>query len=310
MVVAVCVYIVIFSDCPVNAAGPGTFGADFINLSIGSRAIGMGSAQSAVGKDASVMYCNPAGLGNLKTGNLTSMHSSFWLSDVSYTFIGCAIKSNKTVLGIGGTMLSMDDISRTTDSPTPVGTFAAQNNLAVVSVCQELLDGIYAGVSGKVIYSAIDEVTSTSYDADAGFFYKSTKGLTLGVAVRNMLESEVKYDGQSAGDKLLRTYRAGVGYELPRLLTVAADLDYYNNGSLDFSVGAEASLAGMLNMRVGEKFNVINQDTIQKIGEFSMGVGINYESIVIDCSMLPFSGFGSIYSISITMNFGKETIEY
>ena len=99
---------VIFSGYPVKAAGPGTLGADFINLAIGSRAIGMGDAQSAIGKDASVMYFNPAGLGNLKTGNLTSMHSSFWFSDVSYTFIGCAVKSNKTVMGIGGTMLSIN----------------------------------------------------------------------------------------------------------------------------------------------------------------------------------------------------------
>ncbi len=58
------------------AAGTaGTSGAAFLDLGVGSRALGMGEAFTAETNDLSTIYYNPAGLGSMQYPMVSVMHS-------------------------------------------------------------------------------------------------------------------------------------------------------------------------------------------------------------------------------------------
>src|SRR5208282_3538836 len=60
-----------------SSAANGTTGADFLNLAVDARAVGMGGAYSAVAPDATALYWNPAGLTNIGAYSASVMHAPY-----------------------------------------------------------------------------------------------------------------------------------------------------------------------------------------------------------------------------------------
>ena len=65
----------IFCQYTSNVSNVATTAAPFLEIGIGSRAIGMGGAYVATANDASAMYWNPAGIGRLQALEVMSRSS-------------------------------------------------------------------------------------------------------------------------------------------------------------------------------------------------------------------------------------------
>ena len=70
-VLAIIIIVLLGTGHPVSAAT--NTGANFLKIGVGARAIGMGSAYTAVANDATAIYWNSAGLSRLSKRELSFM---------------------------------------------------------------------------------------------------------------------------------------------------------------------------------------------------------------------------------------------
>jgi len=98
----------------IGGAGQATrYGASFLELGVGARALGMGSAYVALSDDASGFYWNPAGLAFQSRFEVALMHANLFnsLETQNYASASLPIFGGATV-SIGGIGLFIDDIGR------------------------------------------------------------------------------------------------------------------------------------------------------------------------------------------------------
>ena len=67
----------------------GTRSAQFLNIAVGARAVGMGESYVAAADDVYAVYWNPAGLSYVRTSQLGFMHNE-WFEDIRYEYLGYA----------------------------------------------------------------------------------------------------------------------------------------------------------------------------------------------------------------------------
>jgi len=72
----------------------GTTAASFLEVGVGSRAIGMGGAFVGVSDDVSSLYWNPGGLGMILSGEMVFERVD-WLAGISFNYFGAAVPLGK-----------------------------------------------------------------------------------------------------------------------------------------------------------------------------------------------------------------------
>src|ERR1700689_2585823 len=93
----------------------GTSGAEFLKIGPGARPVGMGEAFTGVADDIHAIYWNPAGLGTLKSPEMTGMHMQYF-QNIQYEFAAFAYPTQRFgTFGFAVTNLHTDDIDRRTD---------------------------------------------------------------------------------------------------------------------------------------------------------------------------------------------------
>ena len=76
-----------FSQYSDNVTNVATTSASFLEIGVGSRAVGMGGAFVATANDASAMYWNPAGLGRINRAGIFFVHTR-WIADITFDYAG------------------------------------------------------------------------------------------------------------------------------------------------------------------------------------------------------------------------------
>ena len=84
----------------------GSSAAAFLGSGVGSRAIGMGGAFSAVGGDASILYWNPGAMANIKKSEVL-LSKANWLVESDLNYIASIIKLEKG-RSFGGYLMQLD----------------------------------------------------------------------------------------------------------------------------------------------------------------------------------------------------------
>lgn len=184
-----------------NVSNVATTAAPFLQIGVGSRAIGMGGAFVATANDASAMYWNPAGLGKLNSAELIFVHTS-WLADISFDYAGAILPLGKIgTLGASITMLNMGQMEvRTVDMQNGTGEFFNASDLALtVSYGFSLTDRFALGLNVKYLLQRIWKESAQGFAIDIGTIYQTgITGLRIGAALTNF-----GTDMQMAGDDLL-----------------------------------------------------------------------------------------------------------
>ena len=84
----------------------GSSGAAFLGSGVGSRAIGMGGAFSAVGGDASILYWNPGAMANVQKSEVL-LSKANWLVESDLNFIASVIKLERG-RSLGAYLMQLD----------------------------------------------------------------------------------------------------------------------------------------------------------------------------------------------------------
>jgi hypothetical protein len=263
--------LLVFPEWVWGQAKVGTAGAQFLEVGVSARAVGMGDAFLSICDDASAIYYNPAGLTQLVDRQAMFTHIAM-PADISYEFAALAYPTPKFggVWGVGIYMLNAGDMDfRTyTTASFPTQTFTAKEYALGFSYARSLTDRFNVGVTLKMIDELYDTERSTGWAADMGTLYDTGfKGFKIGMMISNF-GSDLKFIDQSY--PLPMNFRFGGVVDLIRRenhqAVFAIEGSHPNDNMEKFNTGIEYWYKNMFSLRVGD---YLSYDA----GGFSAGAG-------------------------------------
>ncbi len=256
------IVILILSVCPEWAWGQakvGTAGAQFLELGISARAVGMGEAFLSICDDASAVYYNPAGLSQLMEREALFTHVSYPV-DINYDFVALAYPTPRFggVWGLGVCMLNAGEMDYTPYEVglTPTQTFTAKDYSLGLSYARSLTDRFSVGATLKIIDELYDTERATGWAVDVGTLYNTGfKGFKIGMMVSNF-GPDLKFIDQSY--PLPMNFRFGGVFDIFRgenhSAVFAAEGSHPNDNMEKFNAGVEYSFKDLFSLRLGKYF--------------------------------------------------------
>ncbi len=261
----------------------GSTAAPFLNIAMGARATSMGGAFSAVAKDVSALYWNPAGISRLEN-NEAMFTQSKWFADIDYNWSGAILKINSQhAVGLSATYLDYGDMEITTLSEqSGTGQMFSATDLALgLTYAFNLTDRFSIGATVKYVQQRIWNSSASAVAVDIGtLFYSDIYGLRIAATITNF-GTDMKMDGkdllvqhdinpQNYGNNeqilaLLRTdeyplpltFRVGVAKEFilsgDHIVTIALDALHPGDNDESINIGGEYLFAEMISLRLGYK---------------------------------------------------------
>ena len=250
------------------AESAGQAGA-YLKMGVGARALGMGSAFTAVADDSTASFWNPAGLAKLNRDQGSFMHANLTL-DREYNFFNYAhvLKDKngkrKGVAAISHIRFGVDGIpeTRVDNTGNPVMTddgkhvkifsyFEDSEKNTYASYAKSFGDKFHAGLNVKYLKQELFDKRADSWGMDFGLMYDYNKKTTLGLSVRDLGE-KLEWDTDSkAKDKVPVTTTFGLAHRCNDKLTVAADFNKVEDMDLKVFAGAEYWIQDFAALRVG-----------------------------------------------------------
>jgi len=276
------------------ASGPGTAGPTFLKIGVGARAAGMGDAFSAIADDASALYWNPAGLAQLKEGQLLSMYN-LWMQEIRQGYLCLTLPSSTfEISAIGINYVDMGRFEeRSGQSGELTGYFGASSIYLSLGYAGEIGHNLMFGIAPAVFRDTIREDTQYTIFGNAGLLWKPSKTLSLAAVVQNVGE------GLSVSPLPL-TYKLGVGFRIKGVI-FALDLAKPIDNEVYTCMGVEWNLNRFLALRAGYK-------TQSDIGEgLSFGAGFEFgmskQIYKLDYAYLSYGPLGDTHRFSLTYVF-------
>jgi len=246
----------------------GTTGAQFLELGVSARSMGMGGAFTAVADDISAVYYNPAGLTSLLGREVMVTYIDL-PADVQYGFagVGFPLESIGGVLGVGAYALTSGEMIERTysngvDDPLTgiegTGRTFAWNDLALsVGYGRYLTDRFSIGFTVRYIGEFAHDYSASSWSADVGVNYSTGyRGFKLAMAISNfgpdlkMIEKDYP---------LPINFRFGGAINvvdgLDHVVTLAAEGSHPADNLEKYNAGIEYIFKERFILRAGSRFN-------------------------------------------------------
>lgn len=278
--------------CLASGAYPeaGAPGAIF-DFGAGARPLAMGGAYSAMVKEASSLYYNPAGLSMMSNRNLSFMRASLF-EGMSYDYLGYAQNYRGFPGGWGAQMLRLSagtaegrDVN---NQPTSNFSYSETAFAVGTGVHGLFLPTLSLGGSIKVLNRSLADQSNRLIGFDIGAQYGPllNEKLTVALVMRNF----GSFSMGDTDDKLPIGLKAGAAYALSSNISICADVS--SDGSFQF--GTEYGM-GPGAIRLGYDRNA-----------FSFGAGMKVmKAYQIDYAMLKHPVLGLSNRISLGYYFGK-----
>lgn len=300
----------------------GQTGFQFLKVDASPRAAGMGGAYMMVGYDASAMFYNPAGLGNMEKSFDFFAGQTQWIADVKYNYAGLA-KSFDMYGTVGISFMNADYGSDI------VGTRVAANEQGYIETGKVDIGSYVVGVAyskklsnkftvgGQIRYASQhlgsnlmpdgstqkNEVGGLVYDFGT-IFYPGWKSFRFGVSVRNF-SKEFKYEQESF--ELPLTFTIGFAMNLmdfwqtpDHSLIMAIDAIHPRDYSERLNLGFEYWFKNMFALRTGYRYNYDEEG-------FTAGLGFHYNisgiDLKVDYSYSSFGVFDAVNRFGIGFSF-------
>ncbi len=314
------------------ASNPGTTAAPVLQIPIGARAVGMGTAYTGVADDVSALYYNPAGLSNLNHREISFMYlRSFAEQNIEYFaaatplttagFIGDGYAAMGTSLLLAqsgtievnttnstGQLTETKSVNAGSDFIASFGYSERVAHFEIPTKNEDVTFHHYMGLGGKWIRSSLaDQYSASTIAADFGYFLRVPEWrMTSGLSLLN-IGGDMAFVEE--GDPLPVTARLGFAYDpiLPdrwlsqrdQALLVSFDLEYLaKEEQYGGSIGLEYSFLRRHAARIGYRFN-------RDVVGMSFGFGTAWRGIEIDYAWALTSSLSDTHRFSFTYRFGR-----
>lgn len=307
----------------------GTSGANFLQIPVGAKAAGMGSAVVGNIQDASSVFWNPAGLVKV---NSVQAHFSYMNWFDLFDFNAAALAYNVEdygVFALSMIVFSTDGIEVTTEEePNGTGRFYDAQDLALgLSFSRYLTDRFSFGVTVKYVSQKIWNESADGFAFDIGTQYQlDFQNLTIAMSMSNF-GSDMQFDGpdldiqflkddnyplsrltparlQTSSYPLPLNFQVGIGFDIfqGEFVKVRGGIDavHPNDNSERLNFGTEVSFFDRLYLRGGYKYNYSDEDFT-----FGAGASVPFASTLVkfDYAYSVYDILPSVHRISLDINF-------
>jgi len=290
---------------------------DPMYLGVGARPLGMGKSFVAIAENAEALLINPAGLGRLEGGRITSMYATL-MNDANYMVLAGGMPLNDAVgIGAGFVSVSVSDIGLYDTGGNSLGSASYMNGVAFLSAgvnlendgaIAELLPNkgrdILIGANLKMFthqasgHDSVANANGSGTDLDVGILYTPDGWLTLGLNQQNMLSSsmgsKIKFAGGTEEDIPSTTK---IGAKIAVLGPAGQALNESHN-TLNVGIDADITLWGTA-AHIGTEYNPekwlairagIDQDSSPAgtATNPTLGIGLKYSDFAFDYAYHPY----------------------
>jgi hypothetical protein len=326
--------VVLAGSLAVGQSKVATTAGQFLGISVGPRAIAMGSAYVASNNDATLLFWNPGAVQQAGRSEVVFSQTD-WLVDTKFRWMGLMLHlGDENALGISITQLDYGEEEVTTvASPNGTGERWSAQDLAIgLSYCRRLTDMFSIGGTAKYINQSIWNESASTFAFDVGLlFITGFNDMRLGVTMTNF-GGDMKLEGQDLLERVdidpansgsnkalvgsLKTdpwalplaFRLGLAMDAYKddmfRLTVAGDALRPNDNDVSVNFGAEFGWNNMVFLRGGYK-SVFGEDTEEGL---SLGAGIEYAApglatLKVDYAWTQFGLFGDLNTFAVAIAF-------
>jgi len=285
--------LLLYPSLSFGQAKVGTAGAQFLEIGVSARAIGMGEAFLGVSDDASVLYYNPGALSTITQIEGIVTHVDY-PADINYEFVGVVIPapSLASTFGVSLYWLGMDEMN-VTNYQNPHGngqTFRAGDMALGLSYGAGLTDRFSLGITVKYLNQRIERARAIGWASDIGLYYDTGyRNFKICMVLANF-GPDMKFITEPY--PLPIDFRFGtsidvISSENSRMI-FAAQGSHPNDNLEKYNFGIEYWYNDMFALRTGKKFNYDYYDDSEFAGGMTFGAGLR----------LPV-GFSSVSTVSI-----------
>lgn len=251
----------------------GTAAAQFLEIPVGARSVGMGDAFIATANDVSAIYYNPAGLTNLTRKEVMFTHN-IWPAGIMHDFAAFAMPMPQLggVVGVSAIGLTTGEMKETTPGrPEGTGrTFAASDLAVGVSYSRKMTDRFSVGVTWRYIGEYYADVKAHSWSMDIGTIYRTQfRNLRIGMNFSNF-GPDITF--LQTPYPLPMSFHMGLAAEVyetdDHKVTLSVEGSHPNDNLEKFQVGGEYWFNDMFAFRAGYRFGAWDAE------RFNLGAGI------------------------------------
>lgn len=277
---------------------------EFLRLNSSPRAEALAGNFLTNTDDPSVMFYNPAGIFSLKK-NPVSFSFLNYLADIKVLDAAFSTEINGIGrLGVAIKYLNYGDFIKADSKGNRFGNFGVNDLALLIGYGYKLHENLNIGANAKLIYSKIDDASSTGIALDLGaqYFFRKTSW-TIAFSVLNLGSQISKY--YSVSEDLPLDIRLGISKKLRHLpfqlyfsfIKLNKDVDNFGDRFKNFTFGGELLLGKALTFRLGydkQKREDLKIGTSTGLAGYSLGLGLKVKEYKIDYA---FSSHGSIPSV-------------
>jgi hypothetical protein len=322
----------------------GKYAGEFMAIGIGGRALGLGSAYSALANDVTAGYWNPAGLARIEYPQVAISHDERYGNLVNYDYAAFAFPSGANSIdpetgeaqyradsyGISIIRLGVDGIPDTrkawADSNgnrvydevmrpdySAITYFNWADWVMYGTYAKQYSSDLYYGASVKLIRRNAGEFHGTGIGFDLGVQYLASDDLVLAANLQDATTTLVSWN-TGTNELISPTLKLGAAYALEifdgRLTpAVGADVRFENRR---FSAAANLGPVS-IDPQAGVEFDykkiVALRAGYNEIGNLTIGAGIHLRKLDVDYSFAKFDAadqLGNTHRISLRLTIEEE----
>lgn len=292
----------------------GTTGAQFLNIDVGARAVGMGGAFTATTDDAYALYWNPAGLSQIPRASAGAMHNEY-LAGIRFQYFTYAQRiADHSVLAGSFRFMDVGNITQTDISGNDVGTFRPRSFILEAGMGQNIPDltdaerDVSLGVTARYFQSSIVE-KAAGYSMDIGIqthYTETYAPYNFGFVVQNLGRGQ-KFD--VARDSLPTTIKMGVSIRPRPSLLLALDGIIPVSNQPYLALGSEYVLEAKNDfqffLRGGYSLRTVTKgpDGLRGI---NIGLGAKANNFSFDYAWSPLGQLGNTHRFSVGWNLPQK----
>lgn len=262
-----------------------------LNAGVGARALGMGSAFTAVSNNVDAPYWNPAGLGKINFSEITTMQTRM-STDANHYYISYIQPFLKGALGVSWIQIGISDVEKyaspeasSFNEVQSQGVFSYYTSAYLLSYGTKLTEKLFFGLTAKYLTNDMVQVQSGQ-----GSGYSLTPGIlldfgdkTFGLKIDELLNDQSWGTGTS--EKAPPKVRLGMAYQLPQHgLIFSADVSQIAKSSYspEYYLGTEwkTTFAGKMKDNLSVRFGYAKNAFTGGVGFTDKHIEINYAYVI------------------------------
>lgn len=237
-----------------GATRVGTRGANFLEIGLGARAMGMAGGYASMAEGLSAMYWNLAGTADAQNAaggiNFTNLYGR---NGLDFLWGGALMPMGAGVVGVQIGQMSSGELTRTSyefpdgGDPSVGNTFEFTGTTAGLSYARRLTDRLSVGAGFKYATEGIPGANASYFGGDFGVKFRTgLYGSTLGAALANV-GSSGQYKGTLIHANTFNTFTLGVlpveystgKFEMPTVFRFSVMTDLMGSPEALVSQGTE-----------------------------------------------------------------------